>query len=141
MGRSLKVVGVGSELNHLKQMAGPTIEFLGWQSDEQLLELYRSCRALIFPGEEDFGIVPLEVQACGRPVVAYACGGALETVSDGVSGVFFQQQTVESLIESVSRCETTKWDPIAIRRNAERFGVATFIDGINQSIKNTLNVR
>lgn len=141
MGRSLKVVGVGSELTHLKQMAGPTIEFLGWQSDEQLLDLYRSCRALIFPGEEDFGIVPLEVQACGRPVIAYGCGGALETVTDGVSGLFFQQQTVESLIEAVTRGEAAKWDPNAIRRNAERFGVATFIEGIDQSIRNTLGVR
>lgn len=131
----LKVVGVGSELATLRRLAGPSIEFLGWQSDEQLLGLYRGCRALIFPGEEDFGIVPLEVQACGRPVIAFACGGALETVADGVSGVFFQEQTEESLIDAIERCAGCSWDANSIRRNAERFGINTFIRGLNQSIE------
>jgi glycosyltransferase involved in cell wall biosynthesis len=138
MGWNLKVVGVGSELAKLRQLAGPTIEFLGWQSDEQLLLLYRSCRALIFPGEEDFGIVPLEVQACGRPVIAYACGGALETVANGVSGIFFQSQTEESLIEAVNRGAITLWDPCAIRANAERFSVNNFIAALNESIEKAL---
>jgi glycosyltransferase involved in cell wall biosynthesis len=141
MGRHLKVVGVGSEMAALRRLAGPTIEFLGWQSDAQLLDLYRRCRALIFPGEEDFGIIPLEVQACGRPVVAFARGGALETVADGVSGVFFQEQTEKSLIDAVDRCTARTWDSNTIRHQAERFGVDTFIEGLNQSIENTLAAR
>ncbi len=141
MGRPLKVVGVGSEMATLRRLAGPSIEFLGWQSDAQLLDLYRRCRALIFPGEEDFGIIPLEVQACGRPVVAFARGGALETVADGISGVFFQEQTEESLIEAVDRCTTRTWDSNTIRHQAERFGVNTFIEGLNQSIIKTLETR
>jgi glycosyltransferase involved in cell wall biosynthesis len=134
----LKVVGVGSESAALRKVAGPTIEFLGWRPDSQLLDLYRNCRALVFPGEEDFGIVPLEVQACGRPVVAFARGGALETVADGVSGVFFAEQNEESLIDAVNRCAKHSWDSQAIRRHAEHFGVNTFIDGLNQSIEKTL---
>ncbi len=135
LGARLKIVGTGSETSNLKALAGSNVEFLGWRSDEEILEIYRTCRMLVFPGEEDFGIVPLEVQACGRPVVAYGKGGALETVSDGVSGVFFKQQTEESLLSAVEECESRKWDAQAIRANTDKFGIQNFIDGLAQSIE------
>ena len=139
LGYPLKVVGVGGKLAELQAVAGDSIEFLGWQSDAAVLDLYRDCRMLIFPGEEDFGIVPLEAQACGRPVVAYALGGALETVNDGVSGVFFSEQTVDGLIDGIERCAATTWDPAAIRQNAERFDTANFIAGLAASMERCLD--
>lgn len=132
--RRLKVVGVGTELGRLRVMAGPTVEFMEWQPDAVLLDLYRTCRMLVFPGEEDFGIVPLEVQACGRPVVAYARGGALETIVKDVSGVFFDEQSEDSLLSAVERCASTSWDAAAIRRHAERFDTVNFIQGLARSI-------
>lgn len=134
-GYPLKIVGVGTEMNRLRALAGPNIEFLGWQPDEQLLELYRRCRALIFPGEEDFGIVPLEAQACGRPVIAYGKGGALETVKEGVSGIFFDAQTPECLTAAIARCAARSWDSRAIRAHSESFGIPVFIKGMDDSIR------
>jgi glycosyltransferase involved in cell wall biosynthesis len=140
-GRRLKIVGTGTEYAALKAAAGANIEFLGWQSDEALLDLYRRCRLLVFPGEEDFGIVPLEAQACGRPVVAYGRGGALETVKSGVSGIFFEQQTPESLQAAVVECAARTWDSIAIRTHAEAFSIQAFINGLATSLDKTLAAR
>lgn len=133
--RPLKIVGVGGEFNRLRCMAGPHIELMGWQSDDVILDLYRRCFALVFPGEEDFGIVPLEAMACGRPVIAYARGGALETVAQGTSGIFFEHQTVPALAAAVDLCHSHSWDAMAIRRQAERFGPEQFIDGLAHSIR------
>lgn len=133
-GRSLKIVGTGTDFNSLRSMAAPNVEFLGWQSDASLLELYRRCRMLIFPGEEDFGIVPLEAQACGRPVVAFGRGGALETVRPGVSGVFFSEQTPDALQSAVEDCARRSWDPAAIRTHAETFSINAFFRGLDASI-------
>ena len=138
LGRPLKIVGIGSETARLRRVAGPNIDFLGWQSDEEILALYRSARLLVFPGEEDFGIVPLEAQACGCPVVAYGRGGILETVQDGGTGVFFANQAVEDLLAAVEKCAATRWDPAVIRANAERFSPQNFVDGLAQSIANCL---
>ena len=138
LGYPLKVVGTGNRAGALRSMAGSNIEFLGWKTDEEILGLYRACRMLVFPGEEDFGIVPLEAQACGRPVVAYARGGALESVKDGVSGVFFDEQTEESLLDSIEKCASTSWNPSAIRSHAETFGVGRFIRGLSESIRKCL---
>ena len=140
-GRHLKIVGTGTEFITLKSRANSNIEFLGWQSDADLLDLYRRCRLLVFPGEEDFGIVPLEAQACGRPVVAFGRGGALETIRDEVSGLFFHTQTPEALQEAVDRCADRNWDPRAIRQQAERFSIQSFIDGLDRSISATLSTR
>ena len=134
-GHPLRVIGVGGEEARLRELAGPNISFLGWQDDDTVLDHYRRCRLLVFPGEEDFGIVPLEVQACGRPVVAYGVGGATETVVDGVSGVFFEEQTGESLLEAVERAAAQSWDRQAIRCNAERFDTVHFINGLAESIR------
>ena len=138
MGWPLKVVGAGGCLESLRREAGPTVEFLGRLPDPDVLALYRACRLLVFPGEEDYGIVPLEAQACGRPVVAFGRGGALETVEDGVSGVFFPEQTEDALEDAVSRAASAKWEPAAIRRNAERFGPAQFLDAVGAEIRAVL---
>jgi glycosyltransferase involved in cell wall biosynthesis len=131
----LIVVGVGGEMARLRHAAGSNVRFLGWQPDERLLDLYRQCRLLVFPGEEDFGIVPLEAQACGRPVVAFAAGGVTETVRDGETGVFFSEQTEEALLDAVARAAAIAWDGRVIRANAERFGVDQFIRGLDASIR------
>lgn len=137
MRRRLKIVGTGTEFEALKAMAGPTVELLGRQTDEELLELYRRCRMLIFPGEEDFGIVPLEAQACGRPVVAFGCGGALETVKEGVSGLFFDRQTPDALVAAIESCASRAWDSRLIRAHAETFSIQAFIDGLDALIHST----
>ena len=134
-GVPLKIVGSGSAYRELLALAGPNVELLGRQPDDVLLDLYRTCRLLIFPGEEDFGIVPLEAQACGKPVVAYGVGGALETVQAGVTGVFFNQQTEDALLDAVTRAAAHTWDPAAIRTHAERFGIPRFVQGLSNSLK------
>jgi len=133
-GRRLVVVGIGTEREQLQKLAAPNIDLRGWLPDDDILVLYRACRMLIFPGEEDFGIVPLEAQACGRPVVAFARGGGLETVVDGVSGVFFQEQTEDALIDAVERCEARQWDTAAIRTHAKTFDTSNFVRGLAGSI-------
>lgn len=137
-GRKLKIVGTGTEYPALQAKATNNIEFLGWQSDTALLELYRRCRLLIFPGEEDFGIVPLEAQACGRPVVAYGKGGALETVKSGVSGLFFNEQTPGALTAAIETCAAHSWNPAAIRTHAEAFSIQAFVDGIAEAVATTI---
>jgi glycosyltransferase involved in cell wall biosynthesis len=132
LGRRLLVVGEGPERKRLVKMAGPTIEFLGQQDDATLADLYARCRALIFPGLEDFGIVPVEVQAAGRPVVAYGRGGAAETVIDGVTGVLLEEQTVEEVTRGIRSIEARGFDPNACRRNAERFGAHAFRAGLGE---------
>jgi glycosyltransferase involved in cell wall biosynthesis len=126
LNKRLVVVGEGPDGARLRRMAGPTVEFLGKISDAEVNRWVAGCRALVFPGEEDFGIAPVEVQAAGRPVVAFAKGGALETVVEGESGCFFDQPDAESLAEAVRRCEIISWNPERIRRNAERFSEDEF---------------
>ncbi len=138
LGYPLKIVGSGTNTAVLKQLAGPNVEFLSWRPDEEVRDLYRRCRCLVFPGEEDFGIVPLEAQACGRPVVAFHRGGVCETVVDQVTGVFFSEQTEDSLLAAVEECAGRSWDSAAIRRNAERFAPQEFINGMDAEIRRCL---
>jgi lipopolysaccharide/colanic/teichoic acid biosynthesis glycosyltransferase/glycosyltransferase involved in cell wall biosynthesis len=133
--RPLVIVGGGPDLETLKKRAAANICFKGFVSDEELRELYRHCRSLIIPGREDFGIVSLEAQACGRPIVAYAAGGALESVSDGETGILFCNQTPESLIDAINRCERTSFDPTLLRANAERFSSARFREAIKETVE------
>ena len=125
-GRRLVVAGSGPERGRLEAMAGPSVEFVGHVSDGEVADLMARCRAFLFPGFEDFGIAPVEAQAAGRPVVAYARGGALETVVGGATGVFFEEQTVEALIAALEELEAERFDPLACRRNAERFSAEEF---------------
>lgn len=130
--RRLIVAGAGPEIRRLQKMAGPQIEFVPDPDDPTVEQLYAGCTALIFPGQEDFGIVPLEAQASGKPVIAYRGGGALETVIEGnnpyPTGLFFDEQTVPSLVDAVRRFESCRdlFDPQFCRRNAERFSVGRF---------------
>lgn len=126
--KPLRIVGGGPYRSALEKMAGSNVAFLGSVDQENLWESYRHCRAVIFPGDEDFGIVPVEAQAFGRPVIAYASGGALETVRDGVTGIFFKQPTAESLVSAIERFEglESSFDSTEIRRNALRFDKAIF---------------
>lgn len=135
----LVVVGTGTGFAALREQAGPHITLLGWKSDADIVALYRRCRLLVFPGEEDFGIVPVEAQACGKPVVAYGRGGATETVVDGETGVFFHEQTPAALLAAVERCAATDWDPVRLRAQAERFSIPRFIEGLAESIRQCLH--
>jgi len=126
LGLPLVVIGDGPARASLEALAGPNVTFRGRVDDAGVAAAMGECRALVFPGEEDFGLTPLEANASGRPVIAYAAGGALETVRDRVTGVLFAAQTAESLAEGVERAEAATWDPAAIRRHAERFSVALF---------------
>jgi len=128
----LVIVGDGRDRRRLQRMAGPTITFLGRVPAEQLADLYARCRAFVFPGVEDFGIAPVEAMAAGRPVIAFAAGGALDTVVEGVTGVFFDAPTPESLAEAVRRFEALRFDPRAIRRHAEQFDKRVFQEKIKK---------
>lgn len=124
-GDRLVVAGDGPELDRLRALAGSNVTFTGWVSDEELQSLYERCSALVFPGEEDFGIVPVEAMACGKPVIAYGRGGACETVLDrlvGGTGVLFKTQTAESLLEAVARLRASEFDPSHLRAHALTFG-------------------
>lgn len=126
LSRDLVVVGDGPERAHLEAMAGPTVRFLGHVERPILLGLFARCHAYVVPGEEDFGIAPVEAMAAGKPVVALRAGGARETVIDGVTGILFDSPSVESLIDALTRLESLRLDAAVIRRNAERFDTSVF---------------
>lgn len=126
LGLPLHVIGDGHDRARLQRMAGPTIVFQGRVSRDVVRQELTSCRALIFPGEEDFGLTPLEAQASGRPVVAFGRGGALETVRDGVTGVLFHEQTVDALETCLREFDPGRYDPGAARMQAESFDVTRF---------------
>src|SRR5204863_9072207 len=118
--------GDGPERPRLEAMAGPTVRFLGRVERPRLVELIEHCHAYLVPGEEDFGIAPVEAMAAGKPVAALARGGAAETVIDGRTGVLFAQPTADSLVEALERMEATTFDPAIIRARAEEFGTPVF---------------
>lgn len=125
-GMPLDVVGTGPALQSLRELAGPTVSFHGRLADPDVTEMLEQCNAVCFPGEEDFGIVPVEANAAGKPVVAFAAGGAVETLQDGYSGAFFSQQTTEAVIDAVDRILDIDTSPTALAKQAERFSVAEF---------------
>jgi glycosyltransferase involved in cell wall biosynthesis len=133
--KKLIVVGEGPDRKSLEALAGPTITFLGRASDEDVEYLVSGCRALLFPGEEDFGMAPLEVAAAGRPTIAYGSGGALETIVDNITGVFFDDQTVYDLGEAIDRFERQSWNPNLMRKHAEGFGVSVFQDRFHSFLR------
>jgi glycosyltransferase involved in cell wall biosynthesis len=132
LGKKLVVVGEGSEGPRLKRMAGANIHFVGTQSAENLRRLYATCQALVFPGEEDFGIIPVEVMASGRPVIAYDRGGIRDSVRDGVSGILYPEQGVEGLLAAVTRFEAEKsrFVSAAIVAEAAQFSSSRFRERI-----------
>jgi glycosyltransferase involved in cell wall biosynthesis len=144
LGRRLRIIGIGPEERNLRALAGPSIEFLGRVENEVLWSEYARCRALLFAAEEDFGMVPVEAQACGRPVVAYGKGGALESVAAGremtlrgsATGVFFHEQTVAAVCDAVLDFERREqeFDPAVISDWAKRFDSAYFVDSFRELV-------
>lgn len=131
--RQLAIIGSGQDERRLRGVAGPTVRFLGWQRDETIRHHLRRCRALLFPGEEDFGIVPVEAQACSAPVIAFGRGGATETIVPPggplePTGLWFAEQTVDCLVHAIASFENRAKDfrPAAARRSALRFNAARF---------------
>ena len=124
--KKLVVIGDGPEMAAARSVAAPNITFLPFAPREKLIDYMQKAKAFVFAAEEDFGIMPVEAQACGTPVIAYAKGGALETVVEDETGLFFYQQTIEAVVEAVKRFEEMSFDPTMLRRNAERFSVETF---------------
>jgi glycosyltransferase involved in cell wall biosynthesis len=148
LGRRLLVVGTGPEEARLRALAGPTVEFLGWRDDAETAELYARCRAFLFPAVEDFGITALEAMAAGRPVIALAAGGALETVvgpgeAEPPTGLFFERQTVEDLVEAIRRLESgaVRFEPKALRRRAEAFDRPLFKERIEGYLRARVGAR
>ena len=134
----LKIIGTGTEMNRLKAMAGPTIEFLNYLTDKELVEYYSGCRALIFPGFEDFGLTILEAQSFGKPVIAFRNGGALETVIEGKTGLFFNKQNVESLVKAIKQFDNFKIDPKVCVEQARKFGFEHFKKDFMKRIEDLL---
>jgi glycosyltransferase involved in cell wall biosynthesis len=126
LGRPLVVVGDGPEMANLAKLGSANTEFRGKVSDDELRELYRNSRAVLFPSYEDYGLVPLEAQASGKPVLAFGAGGVLETVIDGVTGVFFPEQSVPALRDAILKFENSSFDPDTIRQSVEGFDVGGF---------------
>jgi glycosyltransferase involved in cell wall biosynthesis len=143
-GARLVVAGVGRQRPELEARAGPGVEFVGRVDDVTLRDLYRRCRALVFPGEEDFGIIPVEAQACGAPVLAQAAGGALESVADSVSGVLYAPGgtsttgEVEALAAAMRDFDPSRFDASAVRRQAERFSPTRFRAGFTAALEEAL---
>lgn len=135
LGSPLKIFGDGPEFERLKQMAKPNIEFLGRISDEEKAQLLSRAKAFIHPQVEDLGITPIESMACGRPVIAYGVGGVTETVIPGKTGVFFDEQTWESLLDAVLRFDEKEWDSHYIRAHAQRFSTRAFMSEIRQYVE------
>jgi glycosyltransferase involved in cell wall biosynthesis len=139
LGIKLKIASSGGrDFQALRARAGRNIEFVGNASDADLKELYAHCRGLVFPGEEDFGIAPLEANASGRPVIAYAGGGALDTVVDGSTGILFPRQEVECLIEAIHRAEATHWDADVLETHAHQFDRRVFRSQLKQFVEESI---
>lgn len=126
MKKKLVIIGTGPALEKLRAEAGPTVHFVGRASDKDVEDYVAKCKALIFPGEEDFGMAPVEVAAAGRPTIAFRAGGAIETVVEGLTGVFFNEQSTDALIDAVYRFERQEWSPFLIRKHAEGFSREVF---------------
>ena len=136
--KRLRVVGGGPLLGAMRRLAGPTVIVEGWASEKRLLELYRTRRALLYPAEEDFGIVPLEAMACGMPVLALGAGGLLETLKPGVCGAFFERPDEDSLGAAWEAFDAERYAPAPLRAHAEKFGVERFLDEIARGIDEVL---
>lgn len=135
LNKKLIIVGQGAEFDNLKKIAGPTVEFLGHLSGEKLVDVVAHSKAFLFPGEEDFGIAPLEAMSAGKPVIAFNRGGALETVIDNKTGVFFNEQTVDSLVDAINRFEALNFDKNAIHEHASKFASNVFSSKIKAFVE------
>lgn len=135
LGLPLTIVGDGRDRTALEALAKSNVQFLGYLPDEAVREQMAHCRALLLPGEEDFCLTPVETMAAGRPAIAYGIGGALDTIVEGQTGLFFHEPTPEALIEAVRRMEEYSFDPATLQRHARRFGVARFKRELGQALE------
>jgi glycosyltransferase involved in cell wall biosynthesis len=126
LGLPLVIAGTGRDDARLRRMAGSNVKLMGWVDDATRRDLLSRCKAFVFPGLEDFGIAPIHALACGKPVIAYARGGALDTVIDGITGVLFDRQAISSLTQAVTRLAGLTFKPDEIRAHAEKFSTARF---------------
>jgi glycosyltransferase involved in cell wall biosynthesis len=134
LGAPLTIAGSGPELGRLQAIAGPDVKFLGWRSNEDVRELYRHATATLLPGVEDFGMVPVEAQACGCPVVALGAGGAAETVVDGTTGVLVSDSSAEAFADGLSRVRELALAAIPLREHALRFSREHFLTGFRAAV-------
>jgi glycosyltransferase involved in cell wall biosynthesis len=139
VGATLRIAGDGPDRDRLETLADGHVEFVGRLSDEQIRDEYRRALAILLPGEEDFGIVPVEAQACGRPVVALARGGALETISGGETGIFFDDLTPASMAAALNAVAAAQFDPERLRANAQRFSRERHVERMHAVIHETLD--
>jgi glycosyltransferase involved in cell wall biosynthesis len=137
-GRRLRIVGTGPEAARLRALAPAEVEFLGYVADSELRELYRECRAVLMPGIEDAGIVPLEALACGRPAIVFGEGGGAESVEHGRTGLVFHESTPEALRAAVASLETARFDRLALRARAEAQSTARFEEQIREFVSAAL---
>jgi len=138
LGAPLRIVGDGPERRRLEQQAGSDVTFLGWRALDEIRDEYRKAAAVIMPGEEDFGLVPVEAQACGCPTIALARGGALETVKDGETGVLFAEASVDSLAVALQRARAIPFDRSALRTHAEQFARKRYDEQMRTVIQDAL---
>ncbi len=138
LGLPLRVIGDGRDRAALMAMAGPNVQFLGYISDDEKREQMARCRAFVFPGEEDFGIAPLEAMASGRPVIAYGAGGAVDTIAEGKTGIYFREPTVESLVDAIERFATYQFHSDEIQRHALQFDEARFRHNLEAIVSEAL---
>lgn len=137
----LTIVGTGPERARLERAAGPEVEFLGWRADEEIRQLYQQSAAVLLPGVEDFGIVPVEAQACGCPVIAAARGGAAETVVHGETGLLVEDPTAPAFAEAIARVRGMTFDTSAMRQHALRFSRQRFLDEFRSAVESALHER
>jgi glycosyltransferase involved in cell wall biosynthesis len=140
-GTRLTIVGRGPEEASLRSLAGPDVEFLGWRSDEEIRDLYAAATAVLLPGVEDFGMVPVEAQACGTPVVALAAGGACETVQDEVTGVLVSDESAAGFAAGLTRLQDLRLDRAAIRAGAERYSRGRFMTDFQAVVSSAIAER
>jgi glycosyltransferase involved in cell wall biosynthesis len=141
LNRALVVVGDGPDRKRLEAIAGPSVRFAGRLPDEDVVRMLGRCRALLWPGEEDFGLAPVEAQSSGRPVIAYRAGGVLDTVSDGVTGVLFEPQTVDAMIDAIGRFDTSRFNSADLDVNARRFDTPVFIENLVRNLEEAVTNR
>jgi glycosyltransferase involved in cell wall biosynthesis len=138
-GVPLRIAGSGPEMERLQALGGDGVEFLGWRSDEQIRDLYREATAVLLPGVEDFGMVPVEAQACGTPVVALDEGGARETVVEGRTGVLAGGRSADAFAAALRRALDTPFDPAAVRENALRFSRQQFLTSFKAAVDDAMS--
>ncbi|MDD4351910.1 MAG: glycosyltransferase [Candidatus Gracilibacteria bacterium] len=133
--QELIIIGTGEQQEYLKKIATSNVKLLGFKADKETKKYFENCHAFIFPGEDDFGITPVEAMACGKPVLAFGKGGALETIRDGETGTFFRENNKKSFLTALQKLEQTKFDPAKIRMRAEEFSTEVFVKKIKEIVE------